>query len=168
MAKRVIGIILTVMGGIFLAMALLYGIIFGSIGGVMKYAGGSENEFLQEATTMACDGEVIRTDDGTTIAYEVEDTRYECQVSVTNSSYSVGTPVTVYYDKTDPTRCSVPELVQGTYNLLGNIFGGIGIGLAVAFIIVGVAAVVIGIILIRKSKGNKDTVPEGGIDGKLK
>lgn len=153
MVKRVIGIILTVIGGICIAMALLYGVIFGSIGGAMKYAGGSADEFLQEATTMVCSGEVIRTDDGTTIAYEVENTRYEWQVSVTNSNYSVGTDVTVYYDETDPTRCSVPELVQGTYNQLGNVFGGIGIGLAVAFVIAGVAAVVIGIILIRKSKG---------------
>lgn len=153
MIKRIIGIILTVMGGIFLAMALLYGVIFGSVGGAMKYAGGSADEFLQEATTMVCDGEVISTDNGTTIAYEVEDARYEWQVLITNSEYSVGTPVTVYYDETNPMRCSVPELVQGTYNLLGNIFGGIGIGLAVAFIVLGVAAVVIGIILIRKSKG---------------
>lgn len=151
MAKRVIGIILTVLGSIFLLMALLFGIIFGTIGAGMKYAGGTDDEFLQEDTTMLCDGEITSVSDGTTIAYEVDGYEYTWNVSVTNSAYPVGTHVTVYYDETDPTTCSVPELVQGTYNLLGNIFGGIGIGLVIAFGVVGVAGLVIGIILISKS-----------------
>lgn len=152
MGKKIAGIILTIIGGMLTLMALIYLLVFGLIGAGMKVAAGSDDEFLQETTTVSCIGEITDTGDGTTISYEVDGALYEYHVSVKNSAFSDGTKVTVYYNETDPAACSVPELVQGTYNQLGNIFGGIGIGLTIVFGVLGIAGLVGGILLIRSSK----------------
>lgn len=153
MAKKIIGIILTVLGGLFLLMALLFGLIFGGIGTAMNTDVSSDDSFVLEPTTRSCSGKVLQAEEGTTVVqYEVDGESYSVALNLYSSSYPAGTEVTVYYNETKPEECSVPEIYDSIFGIIGTIFSGFGIGFLIVFGILGVVFLVVGIILIMSSK----------------
>lgn len=155
MAKKVIGIILTVLGGLFLLMAIIFLLVFGGIGTAFL-AGSNEvsnSSFMSEATTVSCMGQVVDVNNGqTTIDYTVDGVTYEVSYSITNISYSTGTSVMVYYDQTNPSNCEVPALQADTFGVIGGVFAGFGIVFVIAFGVIGIACLIVGILLIRSYK----------------
>ncbi len=155
--KKIGGIILSVLGGIFLFLALIFGIVFLIVGGAMGNAKDEAKEELEAFVEHAIktDGEIIDTDGSTTtIEYysEKDDSYYQATFSVSNSSFREGDSVVVYYDENDPDSCMAPDLVEGTYEKLSDIFSGIGAGLGVFLGIIGLGFLIGGIVLIKKAK----------------
>lgn len=155
MAKKVIGILLVVLGALFLLMAANFLLVFGGVG--IAFNLGSDNvansSFIDDATTVSCMGQVVDVSDSqTTIYYTVDGATYEVSYSVTNSSYPTGTSVVVYYDQTDPSRCEVPEVEAATFGIIGKTFTGLAVALPIVFGILGLGCLVGGILLIRSSK----------------
>ena len=70
---------------------------------------------------------------------------------MSSSAYPTGTRVTVYYNKTKPEACTIPEIAEATFGTIGSIFSGMGIVFLIAFAVLGVAALVGGILLIRSA-----------------
>lgn len=152
MAKKVIGIILTIFGGLFLLMALIFGFVFGVIGSAMNEVSGSVEDYSQNLNYVSCVGEIIEVEDSyTTVQYEADGYLYEAQLNMSSSAFPVGTSVTVYYNKTKPEECSIPEIAEETLGTMGGIFSGVGVGLLIVFAVVGIAGLVGGILLIRSS-----------------
>ncbi|MDE7366705.1 MAG: DUF3592 domain-containing protein [Lachnospiraceae bacterium] len=161
MAKKVFGIILTVLGGIFLLMALIFGLVFGGIGTAMNSASNSGVDYSQDSNYASCKGEVIDVDDSkTSVQYEADGDLYIVELNMTNSAYPVGTAVTVYYNKVKPEECSVPEIAEATFGTIGGVFSGVGIGLFICFTVIGIAGLISGILLIRSSAHKTDTPQE--------
>ena len=158
MIKKVIGIILIILGGIFTLFAIGFGLLFGGIGTVFNVAGTNvDDDFMQESTTKSCSGEVIDVEDSsTTVAYEVDGEFYTVEINMKTSTYSVGTDVTVYYNENNPEECCVPELTEATLGIIGGVFSAFGIGFAIIFGVIGIACLIVGIILIKKSNPVKD------------
>lgn len=152
MAKKVIGIILTVAGGLFLLLAFIFGLVFGGIGTAMNGASDGMEDYLQDPNYIACEGEVIDVDDSKTIVeYEADGYLYTVELNMSSSAYPTGTRVTVYYNKTKPEACTIPEIAEATFGTIGSIFSGMGIVFLIAFAVLGVAALVGGILLIRSA-----------------
>ena len=157
MAKKVIGIILIIlsvlpifMGGIFLVVCGILGGTFGIIGN----AGGLSVE--DGATVESTYGEVYDVSDSkTTICYEVDGVSYMGSLNMTTSEITEGDIVTVEYDSSNPTSFAVPEMNEA-FGMIGGIVGGVGVGIGLVCLIPGIAMLVIGIILVKKSQ--KQTV----------
>lgn len=133
-------------------MALIFGLVFGGIGTAMNEASGSVDDYSQDSNYASCMGEVIDVDDAsTTIQYEADGNFYRVGLNMSSSAYPVGTSVTVYYNKTKPDECSVPEIAEETLGTMSSIFSGVGVGLLIGFAVVGIAGLVGGILLIRSS-----------------
>ena len=131
MAKKVIGIILIVFGGIFLAMALLYGLVFGGLGTAFHMISQNGQDFLNDPTTTTCVGEVVSVGDSSTtieytvdnsvsvggnststiVEYTVDGIVYQVELTMEHYQYPVGTQVTVYYNESD--RMSDPGTSGG-------------------------------------------------------
>lgn len=142
-------------------MAILFGGIFGLVGHAMKNEGNAVNAEWEEFKEDACVtiGEIVESGDGTTVVeyyVEDEDEYYTVTYNMSSSSYSEGTPVDVYYDEDYPDECMVPEIQEGTFGLMNNIFSGLGLGLGIFFAIFGLPFVIGGIVLIKKAKATYD------------
>lgn len=148
--KKIIGIILTGISGFFLLFALVYGLAFGGIGFFFI------NEMKPDETTLnqmeECIGKILDANTKTIIAYQVNGTSYEASLNLLSDEYQVGRQVTVYYEKDNPTHACVPELSEAVYGTLGTVFSTLGIGFAIAFALIGMIGMIIGIVLIRSSK----------------
>lgn len=161
MTKKIFGIILTVLGGIFLLMALIFGLVFGGIGTAMNGVSNSGVDYSQDSNYASCRGEVIDVDDSkTSVQYEADGNLYVVALNMTNSAYPVGTAVTVYYNKVKPEESSVPEITEATFGTIGGVFSGVGIGLFICFAVIGIAGLISGILLIRSSAHKTDTPQE--------
>lgn len=157
--KKVIGIVLTVLGGFGILFAIIFGVVFGGLGIAFQANSNSDDGFLQKSTTMSCYGEVISVEDSvTTIQYEVDGGLYEVDFNMQSSGYPVGTGVTVYYNDNQPEECRVPELTEATFGTLGGVFGGFGIAFAILFGVFGIVCLVVGIILIKTSKPKNNSI----------
>ncbi|MBQ8247639.1 MAG: hypothetical protein IJZ42_10945 [Lachnospiraceae bacterium] len=153
MAKKVIGIILIVISVFTIFSGVCFLLTFGLLGGAFGVVGAGGGLSVEEgATVETVVGEVYDVDDGyTTVCYEVDGIEYMGSVTVTNSAYTEGTPITVEYDSTDPSTFAVPEL-SAVFGVLGSVFGGVGVVLGVGGLILGIVMLIVGIILVKKSK----------------
>ena len=153
MAKKVIGIILIVISVFTIFSGVCFLLTFGLLGGAFGVVGAGGGLSVEEgATVETVVGEVYDVDDGyTTVCYEVDGIEYMGSVTVTNSAYTEGTPITVEYDSTDPSTFAVPEL-SAVFGVLGGVFGGVGVVLGVGGLIIGIVMLIVGIILVKKSK----------------
>lgn len=152
MAKKVLGIILTVVGGLSILFALVFGIVFGGVSTVMNESSNMNDGFVQDSTTVSCNGEVVYADDGEThVQYEVSGEIYVAEFNIYSSNYTVGTAVTVYYNENKPEECSVPEITEDVFGMIGGMFAGFGIGFAILFGVVGIILLIVGILLLKKS-----------------
>ena len=157
--KKVGGIALTVFGGIFLFMGLLFGVIFGIVGGAMGGAADDVNAEFEEFAEYAVEttGVVVDAGDGaTTVEYEADGDYYQVDYTISTSEFGQGDYISVYYDPDNPYSCMVPELESGAIEMMGGIFSGVGIGVGIFFVILGLAFMIPGIILIKKSKTTYD------------
>ncbi|MGN0132634.1 MAG: DUF3592 domain-containing protein [Lachnospiraceae bacterium] len=154
--KKIGGIIMTAIGGIFLFVAIIFAFAFLVVGGAMGNAKDQTRAEMEEFADRAIEtqGEIIDADGSTTVEYysETDDSYYEVTFSVSNSSFREGDLITVYYDKDNPGTCMAPDLVEDTYDTLSTVFSGVGAGLGIFFGIIGLGLLIGGIILIRKSK----------------
>lgn len=161
MAKKVIGIILTIFGGMVLLIALVFGLVFGGLGTAMNGAADSGVDYSQDSNYASCEGVVMDVDDSkTSVQYEAEGDLYVVVLNMQTSAYPVGTRVTVYYNKTKPEECSVPEIAEATFGTLGSVFSGVGIGLFICLAVIGLAGLISGILLIRSSARKPDAAQE--------
>lgn len=160
MAKKVIGIILTVVGGLSLLMALIFGLIFGGVGTAMNGVSDSAGDDIQNSNTASCYGEVLSVEDSRTVVYYVVgDEEYAVELHVSTSQYPEGSQVTVYYNSTKPEECSVPEISEAAFGTIGSVFSGLGIALVIVFGGIGIVGLIVGILLIRsavKQKNNEN------------
>ena len=157
--KKVGGIVLAVFGGLFLFLGLLFGVIFGIVGGAMGGAADDVNAEFEEFSEYAVEttGVVVDAGDGaTTIEYEADGDYYQVDYTISTSEFGQGDYISVYYDPDNPYSCMVPELESGAMEMMGGIFSGVGIGVGVIFIIVGLAFMIPGIIMLKKSKATYD------------
>ncbi len=155
MAKKVIGIILIVFGGIFLAMALLYGLVFGGLGTAFHMISQNGQDFLNDPTTTTCVGEVVSVGGNSTstiVEYTVDGIVYQVELTMEHYQYPVGTQVTVYYNESDPTECQIPELQEATFGTLGSVFSGVAIACTIVLVVFGAAFLIIGIVLVKSYK----------------
>lgn len=156
-AKKIINIIMIVFGIIMLFMGLLFGGIFGVTGGLMGGAGDKNNEEWEafQDDAIETEGEIIDVDNGTVIEYycEEDDRYYKVTLSVTSSLYPVGKQVSVYYNEDNPRECMVPEIMDSTYGILSTTFSGIGIVLGILFGGIGLVLLIAGIIMGKKNTG---------------
>ena len=172
MAKKVIGIILIVFGGIFLAMALLYGLVFGGLGTAFHMISQNGQDFLNDPTTTTCVVEVVSVGDSSTtieytvdnsvsvggnststiVEYTVDGIVYQVELTMEHYQYPVGTQVTVYYNESDPTECQIPELQEATFGTLGSVFSGVAIACTIVLVVFGAAFLIIGIVLVKSYK----------------
>ncbi|MBQ3037099.1 MAG: DUF3592 domain-containing protein [Lachnospiraceae bacterium] len=160
MAKKVIGIILVILGVFNILGGIFAGIIFGLFGGVFGLVDDMSSLVVDEyATVETVEGYILDVDEDdteTTVYYEVDGYYYEGELNVYNSLYTEGTKVTVEYDSSDPANFAVPEL-SNFIGAMGNLFGGVGITIGIFGAIFGIGMLVIGIILIKKSKQAVET-----------
>lgn len=155
--KKAGGIIMSVFGGIFLFIAIIFTVVFLAVGGAMGKAKEASEDELEYFYVYGIEtrGVIAEVADGsTTVEYyvEEEDSYYQFRVSVSNSAFREGDSVTVYYDGRNPQSCIAPDLVGETYEMLDNVFSGIGAGVGIFFGIIGLGLLIGGIILLRKSK----------------
>ncbi len=152
MAKKVIGIILIVLGllGIVCSLCtLLFCFIFGGVTGALS--SGSSLKASDGGTVLTTTGMVSDIDDNhTSVQYYVDGYTYEGTVNATTSSYEVFDEIEVEYDSENPASFAVPAL----YDWTGFAFGSsIVMGIvSVISIVIGIVMIVVGIILIRKAK----------------
>lgn len=156
--KKVAGILMSVFGGLFLLLAIIFAVVFLAVGGSMGNAKENAERELEEFAghAMQTYGVITDADGSTTVEYysEVDDSYYEVTFSVSNSAFGEGDSVLIYYDEDNPGSCMAPDLVEGTYETLDNVFSGIGAGLGIVFGIAGLGLLIGGIILIKKSKSS--------------
>lgn len=154
--KKISGIVLTVIGSIFLFVACALAAAFCIAGGAMRNQVKQEKAQLQELSDRAVmtQGYVLDADNATTVAYysKSDDAYYEVTYSVSSSSFQKGDQVDVYYDRDDPGSCMVPDLVEGTYQTLGTVFTALGAGIGIFFGSIGLGLLIGGIVLIRKAR----------------
>lgn len=155
--KKIGGIVMTMLGGIFLFIALIFILVFSLVGGAMGDARDQVGEEFEEFSDHAVKtyGEVVKNRNGkTTIEYysETDESYYQVTFSLSNSAYRSGDSIEVYYDEDDPGTCMVPELYESTYGILDNVFSGIGAGLGISFGVFALGLLIGGIILLKKSK----------------
>lgn len=154
--KKIISVFMIVFGIMMIFMAILFSCIFGFTGGAIGQAGDKSAEeweaFKEDA--IATTGEIISTDNGTTIKYyaEEEDNYYKATLNVTTSEYPVGREVTVYYNEDNPRDCMVPEITESTYGMMNTVFSGVGILMGVLFGGMGLMILIVGIVLGKKKK----------------
>lgn len=154
--KKISSVFMIIFGIFMLFMGILFGVIFGVTGGAMGSAGEQTAEewetFKEDA--IATTGKIISTNNGTTIKYYAEeaDAYYEATLSVTTSQYPVGREVTVYYNEDDPGDCMVSEIMESTYGILNTVFSGMGTVMGVLFGGIGLVILIAGIVLGKKKK----------------
>ena len=153
MAKKVIGIILVILGVFNILGGIFAGIIFGLVDDMSSLV---VDEYATVETVEGYILDVDEDDTETTVYYEVDGYSYEGELNVYNSLYTEGTKVTVEYDSSDPANFAVPEL-SNFIGAMGNLFGGVGITIGIFGAIFGIGMLVIGIILIKKSKQAVET-----------
>ena len=159
--KKIIGIILTVLGSLGILFALIFGFIFGGLGMGFSAAKNSNQEYKSDEYS-SCTGVIVSTSGSgssssgssseTTISYTVDGLEYQGTVNMYSSSFVKGDTITVYYDLTNPNRFEVPELSEAVFGTMGTIFSGIGIVFLIIFGGIGAGMIVGGIILIRLAK----------------
>ncbi len=159
--KKIIGIILTIIGGFCLFFALIFGLVFGGIGISFSSSANSDKEY-DSYEYSACDGIIISshgsgdsssgTSSETVIAYYVDGLQYTGTLNLYSSDFTEGDTVLVYYEVNDPSQFEVPTLSKAVYGTLGSIFSIIGIAMFSVFGLVGIVMLVVGIILIKSAK----------------
>ncbi len=159
--KKIGGIILVIIGTIFLVIGLAIGGLFGAMNGAMDEAITELEEELDEfrehgVTTL---GEITNIDDESmaTIEYYCEEDGYwyETYIMVLNEGYQVGSSVEVCYDISDPTNVMVPQLYMEAMGMVGDTVPGVGIGVGVVFGVIGAVMLIIGIVLLVSNKKDK-------------
>lgn len=159
--KKIIGIILTVLGGFGIFFALIFGLIFIGVG--VGFSGASNSdEYTNSNEYDSCIGTIVSTkgtgdsssgtSSETVIAYTVDGMDYQGSVGIYSSEYIVGDTVTVYYEIANPNRFQVPELSEAVFGTMGTIFSGVGIIFAIIFGVVGLIMIIAGIVLIKSAK----------------
>lgn len=152
--KKIAGIVLMAFGGLFLFMGIMFAIAFMTVGSVMGNQRESMNQEWESFVKYAeqTTGEIVDTNNGTTVKYYADGAEYWEHFSVSNSAFGPGDDVAVYYDGADPDRCMVPELFDSTYGILNTVFSGLGIGLGLFFGVIGLALFIGGAFLNKKAK----------------
>lgn len=165
--RKIIGIILTVMGGLSLFAGLILGLIFLGARLVMGTVAGHIETAIDEmgADAVKVTGEIVEVhlngssgasyggNAYTVVGFYDEEAQYhEVEISAASSVLEEGDKVTVYYDDKDPDNYAIPEITESALGIVGGVFSVIGIVLLTAFVLIGVVLLVIGIILIKKSK----------------
>lgn len=153
--KKVFSILLIGTGILTLFIALI-------LGGVFKFTGdtiGKEKDRTAKKwetfkdTAIETQGVITDVNDGTTISFYVAgDGYYDIHLSMTNNVYPVGREVTVYYNPEHPDDAMVPEVTDSTYGIINFVFSGMAIVVCVIIGVTGLAFLIIGIILGKKSK----------------
>ena len=153
MAKKVIGIILIVLSVLSIFMGGIFLVVCGILGGTFGIIGSTGGLTVEDgATVESTYGEVYDVSDSmTTICYEVDGVSYMGSLNMTTSEITEGDIVTVEYDSSNPTSFAVPEMNEA-FGTIGGIVGGVGVGVGLIFLIPGIAMLVIGIVLVKKSK----------------
>lgn len=158
--KKVVGIVMSVFGGIFLFIAVFFAIAFLVVGGAMGKAKEASEEELENfyAYAVETQGVITNVDDGSTIVEfyaEEDDSYHQWKFQVSNSAFKEGDSVVVYYNREHPSSaCMAPDLVEETYETLGTVFYSVGAGVGIFFGIIGLGLLAGGIVLIKKSKSS--------------
>lgn len=165
--QKIIGIVLTVMGGLALFAGLILGLVFLGAKLVMGTVAGHIETAIDEmgSDAVKVTGEIVEVHLGgspgasyggnayTIVGfYDEEDQYHEVEISAASSILEEGDKVTVYYDDTDPDNYAIPEIAESALGIVGSVFSVIGIVFLTASVLIGVVLLVIGIILIKKSK----------------
>ncbi len=164
--KKIGGIILIVIGTIFLVIGIAIGGLFFAVGGATDEAKDQLNEEMDSFTETAWEtyGEITDIDDESmaTIEYysDADGYWYETGMGILSEEYGIGDTVTVYYNPEDPTEVMIPELygdamdtVGDMMPVVGGVFGGI-------FGVIGLIMLIIGIVLIVNNRKDKKWVEE--------
>ena len=152
MAKRIIGIILTVLGALGLigfGIGLIFN-LFVVIGGNMLMS-----DYKLDGNTTFTTGEIDYVDsDSLGVYYETEDGWYygEMPFNMTGELYS-GEYVTVEYKTTDPESFTIPDVID--FYSLGLVVFIVGAVVCGIFALLGLIMTVVGIILIVSSAKKK-------------
>ncbi len=164
--KKIGGIVLIVIGTIFLVIGVAVGGLFFAVGSATDEAKGELNDEIEEfqSSAMYAAGEIVDIDDESmaTIEYysEVDGYWYETQMAILSEEYGVGDMVTVFYNPDDPTDIMIPELygdafdtVGDTMPVIGGVFGGV-------FGVIGLIMLISGIIMVVSNHKDKKWAEE--------
>lgn len=163
--KKIGGIILIIIGTIFLVIGLAIGGLFGAMNGAMDEAVAELEQQIEDArrTGVSTYGEIIDIDSENmaTIEFYCEEDGYwyETYMMVMSDDYEVGGALEVIYD---PYRLNdsdyvpmVPVLYLDAVGVVGDTVPGVGIGVGVVFGVIGLIMLVIGIVLLVSNKKDK-------------
>ncbi len=164
--KKIGGIILVIIGTIFLVIGLAIGGLFGAMNGAMGEAIDELEQEMDEfrENGVSTYGEIIDIDDESmsTIEYYCEEDGYwyETYIMILNENYRVGSTVEVCYDPYDPTNVMVPELYMDAMGMVGDTVPTVGIVVGVVFGIIGAVLLIVGIVLLVNNKKDKKWTDE--------
>ncbi len=164
--KKIGGIILIIFGTILLVIGLAIGGLFGAMNGAMDEAVAEIEQQIEDArrTGVSTYGEItdIDSENMATIEFYCEEDGYwyETSMMVMSDGYQVGSTVEVVYD---PYKLNdydyvpiVPVLYMDAMGVVGDTVPGVGIGVGVAFGLVGLLLLIVGIVLLVTNKKDKD------------
>jgi len=164
--KKIGGIILIIIGTIFLVIGLAIGGLFGAMNGAMGEAVDELEQEMDEfrQNGVSTYGEITDIDDESmsTIEYYCEEDGYwyETYIMVLNENYQVGSTVEVCYDPSDPTNVMVPELYMDAMGMVGDTVPTAGIVVGVVFGLLGLPLLIGGIVMLVNNKKDKKWTEE--------
>lgn len=164
--KRVTGILLTMVGVLFLIGSLLFinthiKAVLGvddapeSIRENAGEPGKSMEDALAELTAgmNSTTGEVVSTEGGITIMYSADGGgEYYRTLPTPGGEYRTGDRVLVYYDPDNPQRSAVPDYVYSLPQTMNNMLISITRTVSILFGIIGFIMLAVGILLLRSSR----------------
>jgi len=167
--KKTFGVISIVLGAVVLFFGLIFGGIFAIVGGVFNSEGKiAEDRFEYfEDDAIKTKGKVVSSYDSTTVvSYEDEDGEiYEIYFNSSSSDYKSGTKVDVYYDEDNPEIAMVPAIEIDMMRMVGKVFSTIGIVALIVTSVIFVIGLILGIVLISKSKKENVYASNGPYNG---
>lgn len=164
--KKIGGIILVILGTIFLVIGIAIGALFGVMNGAMGEAVDEFNQEIEDFREHAVSTEGLITDIDSegyaTVEYYCEEDgwSYETTILVVSETYYEGASVEVLYDPNNPGDVRVPDMYKEAMGLVTDTVPGIGVGVGVFFGVLGAVLLIIGIVLLVNNKKDKKWVDE--------
>ena len=156
--KRIAGIIMTVFGGLIflvgaflLCVSLFLQVTLNSVKDSQQREISNFYSSTDEITHAT--GTVYAIEDGKTIVRfkTASDETYYATIDATSSFYDVGDRVTVSYDVEDPSRCVAEEINLAAAKTVTTFNAVMAVVYAIPTV-VGLVVLIVGIVLIKKSK----------------
>lgn len=165
--KKVGGIVLIILGTIFLLIGIGIGVLFGAMGNVME-----SDEFTEQMDQLLIggiptEGYIVAIDEENLTAdveyyVEEEECWYETTQPIMNGDYEIGDVVTIYYNCHNDKELEVisPEMFGDAMGEMGGAMGTIGGVFGVGGGLVGLIMLIVGIVLIVTSHKDKKWTEE--------